>query len=367
MSRLMRTPDHRKEAEREAVAFFDSLVAKGGYEKLTDRTHGDERGLPWESYCDDWVNSPIGYYPMYRHVETGTIMIPQNEWVSYQSRPCNSERYRIFGHHAAHVVIEEHDRILAETIARRAEIDRRWTEITTVPEHLRDVQWTVDDYGPDWNLPNRPVLVCGPHTKYTAEELDLLMAFGREYQEVYDHRYGGRIYWDTAFIAINKDTQVAGDGRQRTSWHRRSTYWNSGPMWSPSLPEAIGVFLRNRHFSLGNPPTKFWLLRSGAIVELVAAPEGEWDHRWRPLGSEVSIRVESTDRIIVGDSLDELAERVFLAFGHRIDAMQIDDPADRGHYRDLLARAREAHAADADPAILTDLWAQRPRSFDDPA
>lgn len=87
---------------------------------------------------------------------------------------------------------------------------------------------------PDADHPDWPsiVTVSEPAEKYTDEELQKLVAFSREmtakYDEIFSWRMGANL------IVIDKQDE----GR----WLRKRQSWYMGPMYSPTLDEAMEVF-----------------------------------------------------------------------------------------------------------------------------
>jgi hypothetical protein len=76
------------------------------------------------------------------------------------------------------------------------------------------------------------VAVSGPPTKYTDEELALLIEFSDERTAKYDAIFNWRL--GANLICINK--------LDNGCWMRKRLSWEYGPMVSPTLQDAIGVF-----------------------------------------------------------------------------------------------------------------------------
>lgn len=79
------------------------------------------------------------------------------------------------------------------------------------------------------------VAVSGPPAKYTDEELAALVEFSDERTAKYDAMFNWRL--GANLICINK----LSDG----AWMRKRLSWESGPMMSPTLREALDVFKEN--------------------------------------------------------------------------------------------------------------------------
>ncbi|MBI4120742.1 MAG: hypothetical protein HY457_00595 [Parcubacteria group bacterium] len=95
--------------------------------------------------------------------------------------------------------------------------------------------WSMDRPGP--GRPDLPsvVAVCGPDKKYTKRELEKLAVFAAKRTAAYDKMFGQR---RGANLIIFDKTEW---GR----WMRKRLTWNSGPMYSPTLDEAVAVMDRN--------------------------------------------------------------------------------------------------------------------------
>jgi len=99
--------------------------------------------------------------------------------------------------------------------------------------------WAMDEPGP--NNPDliSVVAICGDPSKYTDEELKVLVEFSKAATERYDKMF--RIRRGCNLILLDKDEF---DGKPTGSWMRKRLTWESGPMYSESLTEALDVFRR---------------------------------------------------------------------------------------------------------------------------
>jgi hypothetical protein len=78
------------------------------------------------------------------------------------------------------------------------------------------------------------VFVTGPESKYTTEELELIVKFAEERNRIYDRMFSYRRGCNA--ICIDKFS--------KTSWLRKRLSWTMGPMFSASLEEAIEFMSR---------------------------------------------------------------------------------------------------------------------------
>ncbi len=76
------------------------------------------------------------------------------------------------------------------------------------------------------------MFLCGNPAKYTDEELAKLAEFADEQ----DRRYDEMFRWRRGCNAILFDKVETG------RWMRKRLTWQYGPMFSPTLDKAIGVF-----------------------------------------------------------------------------------------------------------------------------
>lgn len=76
------------------------------------------------------------------------------------------------------------------------------------------------------------VAVSGPPDKYTDEELQTLVAFSERRTADYDKMYKWRL--GANLICIDKYSD--------NNWLRKRLSWDRGPMYSPTLSEALAVF-----------------------------------------------------------------------------------------------------------------------------
>lgn len=96
------------------------------------------------------------------------------------------------------------------------------------------MMWALDrptEDKPDWPS---VVTVSGPSDKYTDAELETIIEFAKQqtahYDEMFKYRRGANL------VVIDKE----GEGR----WLRKRMSWYMGPMYSPTLSEALEIFKR---------------------------------------------------------------------------------------------------------------------------
>jgi hypothetical protein len=77
------------------------------------------------------------------------------------------------------------------------------------------------------------VAVSAPADEYSDEELKKLVEFSERQTFEYDQRFRGRLGANVILI---------GKKFEETRWYRKRLSWESGPMYSDSLDEAIAVF-----------------------------------------------------------------------------------------------------------------------------
>lgn len=75
------------------------------------------------------------------------------------------------------------------------------------------------------------IAICGKPEKYTDEELEKVVAFAKRHDEKYDKMF--RYKLGCNMILFDKTDE----GR----WMRKRLTWTMGPMYSPTLDEAIAV------------------------------------------------------------------------------------------------------------------------------
>lgn len=96
--------------------------------------------------------------------------------------------------------------------------------------------WDMDRPTPD--KPDYPSILAvnGPSDLYTDEELEKLVAFGDKITARYDtyfkYRRGANL------------TLIGKTDREDGMWLRKKLSWTMGPMYSPSLDEAITLMTR---------------------------------------------------------------------------------------------------------------------------
>jgi hypothetical protein len=83
------------------------------------------------------------------------------------------------------------------------------------------------------------VALCGERSKYTDDELVKLVEFADFATKRYDALF--RVRMGANLILFDKN--VYDDGR--VSWMRKRMSWDSGPMYSPTLDEALATMRRN--------------------------------------------------------------------------------------------------------------------------
>jgi hypothetical protein len=95
--------------------------------------------------------------------------------------------------------------------------------------------WAMDRPGPGKPDLKSVVAICGEPKKYTTEELELLVEFSTKATERYDKMFSERRGCNLILI----------DKRAEGSWMRKRLTWEMGPMYSPTLQEALEVFKRD--------------------------------------------------------------------------------------------------------------------------
>jgi hypothetical protein len=92
---------------------------------------------------------------------------------------------------------------------------------------------------PDWKS---VVFVKGPEKKYTLEEIKKLCAFSQSKTADYDRLFSVRMGCN--IIIISKEESCT---KGKFSWLRKRITWESGPMYSKTLDEAIATFLERKN------------------------------------------------------------------------------------------------------------------------
>jgi len=96
------------------------------------------------------------------------------------------------------------------------------------------MMWAMDEPSADKPDLKSTVAICGDPEKYTDEELEKIVAFAKRHDEKYDSMF--RYRRGCNMILIGKEE----NGR----WLRKRLSWEYGPMYSPTLDEAIAVMER---------------------------------------------------------------------------------------------------------------------------
>ncbi|KND51229.1 MAG: hypothetical protein ABA06_02875 [Parcubacteria bacterium C7867-001] len=101
-----------------------------------------------------------------------------------------------------------------------------------IPSLANSMAWGLATTGPD--RPDLPsvVAVSGPPEKYSDDELAELTAFSERRTKHYDSYFKQRL--GANLIVIDKLSD--------NSWLRKRMSWESGPMYSTTLKDAVAVF-----------------------------------------------------------------------------------------------------------------------------
>ena len=91
--------------------------------------------------------------------------------------------------------------------------------------------WAMDEPSIDKPDLKSTVAICGDPKKYTTEELEKIVDFAKRCDKKYD----------AIFRVCRGCNLILFDKREDGIWMRKRLSWTMGPMYSPSLDEAIAI------------------------------------------------------------------------------------------------------------------------------